>query len=134
MTVLLSLSCVSFFACNRGVAQVSNITYRENRFEVVINNATLADFTAWADDSTGSKTVYVNVGDKLTVPRIKWDDFSETRKEAEDYEFSGWFYLDKDDAEKQFDLNVAFTFENLNVNEYNVTVYAKVRKLYTELY
>lgn len=97
-------------------------------FEVIINNTTAAGFTAWADDSTGSKTVYVNVGDKLIIPAIKWDDFNETWKNNEDYEFLGWFYRDKDNAERQFDPNTAFTLENLNLNAYNVTLYAKVRK------
>ena len=128
LTAVLSLSCFSAFACNRGETEVSDITYRESRFEVVINNATAAGFTAWADDSTGSKTVYVNVGDKLILPAIKWDGFSATQKTNEDYEFLGWFYRDKDNAERRFDPNTAFTSENLNLNAYNVTLYAKVMR------
>ena len=62
----------------------------------------------------------------MTIPKIKWDNFSETRKNNEDYYFKGWFYRDKNNVERQFDPNVAFTLENLNVNTYNITIYAKV--------
>ena len=99
------------------------------KFTVTIDNTTAASFTAWKDDSTGSKIVYVSIGDKLIIPAIKWDDFSETRKEAENYEFLGWFYRDKDNAERQFDPNAVFTLENLNLNTYNVTLYAKVTEV-----
>ncbi len=108
--------------------------FAEAQFTVTLNNTTAAGFTAWSDDSTGSKAVLVNVGDKLIIPAIKWDDFSETRKEAENYNFLGWFYRDKDNAERQFDPNAAFTLENLNLNAYNVTLYAKVMRQWTDRY
>jgi|GEM_PF-4505325 len=104
------------------------------RFTVTLNNTTAAGFTAWADDSTGSKAVLVDVGDKLIIPAIKWDGFSETQKEADNYEFLGWFYRDKDNAERQFDPNAVFTLENLNLNTYSVTIYAKVSAQYAGPY
>ena len=96
------------------------------RFTVTIGNSTRASGTAWKDDSTGSKIVYVTYGDKLNIPAIKWDDFSEMQKNNEQYYFKGWFYRDKNNVERQFNSNVAFTLENLNVNTYNITIYAKV--------
>ena len=45
-----------------------------------------------------------------------------------DYLFEGWFYKDKNGKEKQFDLNKEITLENLNVEEYDIVVYAKVSK------
>ena len=99
-----------------------------SQFTVVINNATDAAFTAWADNSTGSKTVYVSGGNKLTIPAIKWDSYDENQKNSEDYTFKGWFYKDKDDVERQFDSDVAFTLENLNIDNENLTIYAKVKR------
>ncbi|MBR0190079.1 MAG: InlB B-repeat-containing protein, partial [Clostridia bacterium] len=99
--------------------------YFGEKFTVTINNTTAASFTAWADN-TQDNTLYVSYGDTLTIPKIKWDNFSETRKNNEDYYFKGWFYRDKNNVERQFDPNVAFTLENLNVNTYNITIYAKV--------
>ena len=110
----------------------SNITLTASfgiaKFTVTVDNTSPSTVTAWADNSTGSKTVYVDYGNKLTIPEIKWDNFSETRKNNEDYYFKGWFYRDKNNEEKPFNPNVAFTLENLNVNTYNVTIYAKVIK------
>lgn len=106
----------------------------KSRFTVVVNNETDKDFTDWADDSTGSKTVYVSVGEKLTIPKMKWDNLSEDQKHDERYGFQGWFYIDKNNVERQLDLNVEITLENLNINAYNVTIYAKVLRQWTKRY
>ena len=103
------------------------------RFTVTLDN-TDAGFTAWADGSTGSKTVVVDFGEKLTIPQIVWDTYNSDAKGNSDYYFYGWFYRDKNNVEKNFDPNVTFTFENLNVNTYNIIVYAEVSSSWTDYY
>ena len=104
------------------------ITIDSAVFTVTIKNTTKADFTAWADSSTGDKVVYVKYGEKLIIPEMVYDGMSKTAKDNDDYIFSGWYYRDKNNQERQLDLNTVFTLEGLNVDSNDLTVYAKVRK------
>ena len=101
---------------------------KEICFTVVLQNTTNAGFTKWADGTVGDKTVLVQIGEKLTIPPIVYDTLSETAKNNDDYAFRGWFYRDKNGTEHKLDLSVDFTFENLNVETFNLTVYARVYK------
>lgn len=104
------------------------ITIDSAVFTVTIKNTTKADFTAWADSSTGDKVVYVKYGEKLIIPEMVYDGMSKTAKDNDDYIFSGWYYRDKNNQERQLDLNTVFTLEGLNVDSNDLTVYAKVGK------
>ena len=98
-------------------------------FTVTLNNQTAANFTAWADGEADAKTVYVEYGGTLTIPAIKWDSYSKNAKDSDDYEFLGWFYKDKNEQERKFDQSVEFTYSNLNIDEKELTVYAKVQEV-----
>lgn len=89
------------------------------------------DFTDWADGSTGSKTLFVMSGSKLTIPAIKWDNYEEITRTNSDYLFDGWFYKDKDGKEKKFDQNAEFTSDNLNIESNALTIYAKIKMQWT---
>lgn len=104
----------------------SFIAVWQSQFVITLNNSTDANFTAWADGTVGNKTVLVNVGETLTIPAIKWDSYSSYAKESADYSFIGWFYKDKNNTERKLDASTVFSFENLNIDAYQLTVYAKV--------
>ena len=104
------------------------------KFTVTIRNTTKASFTAWADDTSGDKVVEIEIGGKITIPKIKYDNMSSTDKKNHDYKFSGWYYTDKDGKVKKLDLDTAFTFENLNVDTYEIMVFAKVSKQWSSSY
>ena len=112
----------------------SFIAVWQSQFVITLNNSTAADFTAWADGTKGNKTVLVNVGDKLTIPAIKWESYNTYEKNIADYEFLGWFYKDKDNKEREFNASVALTSENLNIDVYQFTVYAKISYMWAGPY
>ena len=103
-------------------------------FIVILQNKTKADFTAWADGTEGNKTVLVDFNAKLVIPLIVYDSLSETIKQNNDYSFKGWYYKDKDGKETKLDFSVPFTLENLNVETYVITIYAKVSRQWTGFY
>ena len=106
-----------------------------SQFEVVINNASSQDFTAWTDGTTGSKTVWISSGAKLTIPEIVWDTYDEyTKNDFSQYYFEGWFYEDKSGEEKMFDQSVAITSDNLNIDGFRIEIKAKVGLQYTNNY
>lgn len=98
------------------------------KFTIVLQNTTKASFTEWADGTSGDKIVNVEIGGKLVIPKIKYEDMSSVQREHHDYLFKGWFYKDKNGNEKQLDLNEAITLENLDIEEYEIVVYAKARR------
>ena len=98
------------------------------KFTIVLQNTTKASFTEWADGTSGDKIVNVEIGGKLVVPNIKYEDMTTAQRNDHDYLFKGWFYKDKNGNEKQLDLNEAITLENLDIEEYEIVVYAKVRR------
>ena len=98
------------------------------KFTIVLQNTTKASFTEWADGTSGDKIVNVEIGGKLVVPKIKYENMTTAQRNDHDYLFKGWFYKDKNGNEKQLDLNEAITLENLDIEEYEIVVYAKVRR------
>lgn len=102
--------------------------FANKKLTITLQNTTKASFTEWADGTSGEKTVKIEIGGKLVVPKIKYEDMSSVQREHHDYLFKGWFYKDKNGQEKQLDLNMALTLENLNIEEYEIVVYAKVRR------
>lgn len=103
-------------------------------FTVILQNKTRADFTAWADGTEGEKTVIVEKGQTLVIPKMVYDNMSSTARNNSDYNFEGWYYKDKTGKETKLDLSVSFTLQNLNVDTYVITVYAKVFRQWTEFH
>nr|MBO4517858.1 InlB B-repeat-containing protein [Clostridia bacterium] len=77
-------------------------------FTVELDNTSASSITNWADETTGAKTMEVNVGDTITFPAIDWDGKTTQQKNDSDYRFIGWFYLDKNGVERELTAQTIF--------------------------
>ena len=100
----------------------------DKKFTITIQNTTNASFTEWVDGMVGNKVVEVEIGGKLNIPKIKYEEMSSAERNYHDYRFKGWFYKDRNGNERQLNLNMEITLENLSVNTYEIVVYAKVSR------
>ena len=97
-----------------------------DHFTVYFDNSSSQPFTAWADGTTGAKTIEVRVGGTVVIPETEWDTLSTDAQSAYDYIFSGWYYKDKDNAEKRITGDTVFSVENMNVDGFGISAYVKV--------
>ena len=118
--LLLVVVVCSVFGC--GVVKTDEPT----EFTVTIHNVTSESFTAWADDTTGDKVVTVKIGETITIPQIKYDTMTAAEIDNRNNDFDGWYYKNKNGAEVKLNVATAFTLENLNVDKYEITLYAKL--------
>ena len=102
--------------------------FEAKKFFVTLHNATKSPHTAWTDESVGEKLAEVEKGDTIVIPEIEFDILPNKVKQLDDYMFLGWFYVDKDGHETKLDTETEFSFKNLNVNECELFIYAKVKK------
>ncbi len=101
-----------------------------NSFKVTLRNQSGYYYTAWADGTTGEKTVIVFYGRKINLPKIIYDNMSADDKADMD-KFPMWVYRDKNGTVKEFSANKAFTFEDLNVDSVDLTIYIKIEQGWT---
>lgn len=97
-------------------------------FTITFDNTSKSRITDWADGFSGVKTLKIKAGDKIIVPAIYFNTMNDTAKINEDYIFSYWYYKDKDGKTVQLDTDIPFTKENFNVDDLNITIFAKIRK------
>lgn len=129
----------SAFVNGREYTFDKNITlvadYNINVFEIIVDNSSDYSFTDWADGSVGQKMFWLSSGEKLTMPKIAWDDLDESTKvEYFDKSFAGWCYKDKDGTERLFDPSVEVTAANLHIDVSVIRLYVKIGKPYTGQY
>ena len=127
--LLLVFFAFSAFGC--GTAKIGDTDPDTNTepdsFTVTLHNVTSEDFTAWADGTKGDKIVKVKIGETITIPQMKYNTMTVAEIDNRNNDFDGWYYSDKDGKEVKLDVTKEFTLENLNVDKYEITVYANLR-------
>ena len=107
---------------------ITLIAYYVEAFTVELDNTSASSITNWADETTGAKTMEVNVGDTITFPAIDWDGKTTQQKNDSDYRFIGWFYLDKNGVERELTAQTVFSLETLNIEGTTLRVYAQIAR------